>query len=117
MMRAPVRAASDAVTALSERTWANLRASRRRGHLSHQLFLREAFVVEARPASNARRSGGEDTALPVEPVEVLAVDFWPTLEGLTEHYHALVSTNGFDEVLAGSLTVSVWEQARGFVEW
>lgn len=117
MMRAPVRAASDAVTVFSELIWANLPASRRLGHLSHQLFLRHAAVVEARPASNARRSGGEDTALPVEPVEVLAVDFWSTLEGLTEHYRALLSTNGLDKVLAGSLTVSVWEQARGFVEW
>jgi hypothetical protein len=52
-----------------------------------------------------------------EPVEVLAVDFWPTLEGLTEHYRALLSTNGLDEVLAGSLTVSVWEAASGFVAW
>ncbi|WP_220211745.1 hypothetical protein [Reticulibacter mediterranei] len=117
MMRAPVRATSDAVKVISERIWANLRASRRLGHLSHQLFLREAFVVEARPASNARRSGGEDTAFPVESVEVLALDFWPTLEGLTEHYSALLSTNKLDEVLAGSITVSVWEQARGFVEW
>ncbi len=117
MMRAPVRAASDAVTVLSELIWANLRASRRLGHLSHQLFLRHAAVVEARPASNARRSGGEDIALPVEPVEVLAVDFWPTLEGLTEPYSALLSTNGLDEVLAGPLTVSVWEAASGFVAW
>jgi hypothetical protein len=73
--------------------------------------------VGARPASNARRGGGEDTALPVEPVEVLAVDFWSTLEGLTEHYSALISTNGLDEVLAGFLSVSVWEAASGFVEW
>jgi hypothetical protein len=58
MMRAPVRAASDAVTVLSELIRANLRASRKLGHLSHQLFLRHAAVVEARPASNARRSGG-----------------------------------------------------------
>ena len=112
-----MRAASDAVTVLSERIWANLRASRRRGHLSHQLFLRQAAVVEARPASNARRSGGEGTALPIETVEILALDFWSTLEGLTEHYSALLSTNKLDEVLAGSLTVSVWEQAHGFVEW
>jgi len=112
-----VRTASDAVTVLSGLVWANLRASRRLGHLSHQLFLREAFVVEARPASSARRSGGEDITLPIEPAEVLAVDVWSTLERLTEHYRALLSTNGHDEVLVGSLTVSVWEQARGFVEW
>lgn len=117
LTRVSVRVASDAVTVLSERTRANLRASRRLGHLSHQLFLRHAAIVEARPASNARRSGGENTDLPVEPIEVLAVDFWSTLDGLTAYYRDLVSTNGLDEVLAGSLTVSVWEQAHGFVEW
>ena len=117
MIRTPVRADSDAVTVLSEFTWTNLRTSRRLGHLSHQLFLRHAVVVEARPAANARRSGGENSTLPVEPVEVLAVDLWPTLEGLTEHYRALLSRKGLDEALVASLTVSVWEAASGFVEW
>ena len=117
MMRAPVRAASDATTVLAELISTNLRASRRLGHLSHQLFLRHATVVAARPASNARRRGGEDTALPTEPVEILAVDFWPTLEGLKEYYSAPTATNGLDEVLAGPLTVSVWEPVSGFVEW
>ena len=117
MMRAPVRAASGATTVLAELVWANLRASRRLGHLSHHLFLRYATVVAARPASNARRSGSEDTALPTEPVEILAVDFWPTLEGLKEYYSVSPVTNGLDEVLAGPLTVSVWEPVSGFVEW
>ena len=117
MMRAPVRAASEAITAFSELTRTNLRTSRRLGHLSHQFFLRQAAVVDARPASNALYSDGEDITLPVEPVEVLAIDFWPTLEGLTEHYSALISTNELDEVLAGSLTLSIWESASGFVEW
>jgi|SRR6266851_1449183 len=117
MMRASVRGASDATTLLAEFVWANLRASRRLGHLSHQLFLRHATVVTARPASNARRSGGEAIALPAEPVEILVVDVWPTLEGLKEHDSASTATNGLDGVLAGPLTVSIWEPARGFVEW
>lgn len=117
MMRAPVRAASAATTVLAELVWANLRASRRLGHLSHHLFLRDATVVAARPASNARRRGSEGIALSTEPVEILAVDFWRTLEGLKEYYSVSTVMNGLDEVLAGPLTVSVWEPVSGFVEW
>jgi hypothetical protein len=117
IMRAPVRVVSDATTALAKLVSANLGASRRFGHLSHQLFLRQANVVTARPASNARHNGGQDSPLPTEPVELLAVDFWPTLEGLREYESASTATNGLDEVLTGPLTVSIWEQVRGFVEW
>ena len=117
MMRASVRAASDAVMVLSERIWANLGASRRHGHLSHQLFLRQAADVSTRPASNARRSGGENIAEPPEPGEILAVDFWSTLEGLKEYSSASRATNRLDEVLTGPLTVTIWQQARGFIEW
>jgi len=70
-----------------------------------------------RPASNARHNGGQDSPLPTESVELLAVDFWPTLEGLREYESASTATNGLDEVLTGPLTVSIWEQVRGFVEW
>ena len=116
MMRAPVRSAEDATAVLAKLVWTNLRASRRRGQLSHNLFVRQAFVVAARPASNARRSGGESVAAPTEPVEILTVDFWSTLEGLKEHYSDATVTRGFDEVLAGP-AVSVWEQVSGFSEW
>ena len=74
-------------------------------------------VVAARPASNARRSGSEGIAGPPEPVEILAVDFWLTLAGLKEHYSDPTATNGLAEVLAGPLTVSIWEPMSGFVEW
>ena len=117
MMRASVRVASDATALLAELVQADLRTSRKLGHLSHQLFLRHATVVTARPASNARRSGGEAISEPPEPVEILVVDGWPTLEGLKEYASVSTATNGLDGVLAGPLTVSIWEQARGFVEW
>lgn len=117
MLRASVRAASDATAVLAKLVWKNLGASRRHGQLSHHLFVREALVVATRPASNARRSGRESMAAPTEPVEILAVDFWPTLEGLKEHYGYALATNRPDDALAGPLTVSVWEQVRGFSEW
>ena len=117
MMRAPVRSAEDATAVLAKLVWTNLRASRRRGQLSHNLFVRQASVVAARPASNACRSGGESIAAPTEPVEILAVDFWSTLEGLKEHYSDATAMSGLDDALAGPLAVSVWEQASGFSEW
>ncbi len=117
MMRAPVGSAEDAIAALGKLVSTTLGAARRRGQLSHSLFVRRADVMAARPASNGRRSGGESVAAPTEPVEILAVDFWSTLEGLKEHYSASTATNGLDEVLARPLTVSIWEPVSGFVEW
>jgi hypothetical protein len=117
MMRAPVRSAEDSIAALGKLVSTNLGAARRLGQLSHSLFVRQASVVAVRPASNASRSGGERVAAPTEPVEILAVDFWSTFEGLKEHYSASTATNGLDEVLAKPLTVSIWEPVSGFVEW
>ncbi len=117
MMRAPVRSAEDAIAALGKLVSTNLGTARRCGQLSHSLFVRRADVMAARPASNARRSAGERVAAPTEPVEILAVDFWSTFEGLKEHYSASTATNGLDEVLAKPLTVSIWEPVSGFVEW
>lgn len=74
--------------------------------------------MTSRPASNARRKGGENIiAAPKQPVEILAIDWWPTLEGLKEHYSNVLATNGPDDALVGPLTLSVWEQVRGFSEW
>jgi hypothetical protein len=117
MQRAPVGSAEDAIAALGKLVSTNLGTARRLGQLSHSLFVRQASVVAVRPASNASRSGGERVAAPTEPVEILAVDFWSTFEGLKEHYSASTATNGLDEVLAKPLTVSIWEPVSGFVEW
>jgi hypothetical protein len=117
MLRAPVRTASDAIAAIGKLVSTNLGASRRLGQLSHSLFVRHAAVIEARPASNGRRSAGVSVAAPTESVEILAVDFWSTLEGLKEHYSDATVTRGLDEVLAGPRISSVWESVSGFSEW
>jgi hypothetical protein len=117
MLRAPVRSAEDATAVLAKLVWKNLGASRRLGQLSHHLFVREAFVVAARPASNAPRSGGESIVAPTEPVEILAVDFWSTHEGLKEHCGDAMAMSGLDEALAGPRALSVWEPVSGFSEW
>jgi len=117
MMRAPVNSAADAITALGKLVSTNLAAARRRGQLSHGLFVRVADTITIRPASNARRSGGEDVVVSAQPVEILAVDSWSTLEGLEEHYGDAVAMAGLDNALAGPPTTSVWEQVGGFAEW
>lgn len=115
ILRAPVRSAEEATAALGKLVWANLGAARRRGQLSHSLFVRPAGVIAARPASNARRSAGENLPGPTEPVEILIIEFWATLEGLNEHHGD--ATSGLDDALAGPPAASVWEPVSGFAEW
>jgi hypothetical protein len=117
MMRAPVRSAEDAVTVLGKLVRANLSAARRRGQLSHALFVRPASVMAARPASNAHRGPGESPASLPGLAEILAVDSWLTLDGLVEHYSDKAAMSGLDQALAGSPTVSARTQASGFAEW
>ena len=117
MMRARVRSAEEATTVLARLVSTNLRASRRRGQLSHNLFVRLAGVVADRPASNARRSRGLSDPASTNPVEILSIDSWGTLEGLKEHYSDATAMSGLDGTLAGPLAVSVWEQVSGFSEW
>jgi hypothetical protein len=115
MLRAPVRSAEEATAALGKLVWANLGTARRRGQLSHSLFVRPAGVIAARPASNARRSAAENLPGPTEPAEILIIEFWATLEGLNEHHGD--ATSGLDDALAGPPAASVWEQVSGFAEW
>lgn len=117
LLRAPVRSAEDAIAVLGKLASTNLGTARRRGQLAHGLFVRRADVMTARPASNARRSGGQRVAAPTEPVEILAVDSWSTLEGLKAHYGDATVMSGLDDALAGPPAASVWEQLSGFSEW
>jgi hypothetical protein len=117
MLRAPVRSAEEATAALEKLVWANLGPARRRGQLSHSLFVRPAGLMVAWPASNARRSAGENLPAPTEPVEILTIEFWATLDGLNEHHGHATATSGIDDALAGPPAASVWEQVSGFAEW
>ncbi len=117
IMRAPVRSADDATAVLGKLVWASLSAARRRGQLSHALFVRPANAAAARPASNARRGPSESLAGPADPAEILAVDTWLTLDGLKEHYADEAAMSGLGQALAGPPTTSVWAPASGFAEW
>jgi hypothetical protein len=118
MVQAPIRSADDAIVALQRLVSANLGAARQRGQLSHHLFVRHAAEVTSRPASNTRRSNGENiAAVHTAPAEILVVDFWPTLTGLNDHYNDTTVMNGLRDAVAGPVAMSVWEQASGFAEW
>ncbi|MFI6594851.1 hypothetical protein ACIBHX_01310 [Nonomuraea sp. NPDC050536] len=114
MTRRPAPSASAAITALTEFAVSTLPAARRRGQVSHALFVRRADVIVARPASNARHDGGKRTAESVEPVEFLTMDSWLTLEGLQEHYSDASRINGLPSTRHHTV---VWQQAPGFSEW
>jgi hypothetical protein len=117
MMRAPVRSADDATAVLGKLISAGLSAARRCGQLSHALFVRPANAVAVRPASNARHGASQAPGVPAGPAEILAVDTWLTLDGLTEHYGDEAAMSGLDQALAGPPASSVWAQASGFAEW
>jgi hypothetical protein len=116
-MRAPVQSAAEAIPALAELAASSLAAARRRGQISHALFVRPADVVAARPASNAHRDRGERLTESVEPIGILALDSWLTLEGLQEHYRDTANIDGLRDTLTGPPQIAVWQQQTGFSEW
>ncbi|HVZ75023.1 MAG TPA: hypothetical protein VHJ20_21725 [Polyangia bacterium] len=97
LLRAPVTSPEKAIAAFAGLVSKNLRTARTRGQLSHELFVR--------------------MGAPGEPVEILGVDTWATIEGLSTHYADPAAMSGLDGAFAGAPTASVWEQATGFNEW
>jgi quinol monooxygenase YgiN len=97
LFRARVQSPEAAVEAFSAMVLGSLSAARGRGLLSHDLFVR--------------------LGAPTDPVEILGLDLWGSVEGLKEHYQDPAAMTGLDKVLAGPPEASVWEQAQGFSEW
>ena len=97
IIRAVVKDPHAAVAHFAKTLPQNVRNARRRGQLSHELFVR--------------------MGAPSEPVEILGLDTWSTLEGLVEHYSDAKSMEGMDTLFAGAPATSVWEHVTGFNEW
>jgi hypothetical protein len=116
LTRAPI-ASAEVVTGLGERISAGLAAARRRGQISHALFIRGADIGSRRPAANSRRAHGDTLAQSGAPVEVLAVDWWPTLDALAEHYRDFAVGAELAGALSGRPETTVWQQETGFSEW
>jgi len=76
------------------------RDARRRGLVSHELFVK----VDA---------PGEPSAS-----ELLGLDLWCDFEGMTEHYADATHLSGLADAFADRAQASVWEQASGnWSEW
>ncbi|WP_328399536.1 hypothetical protein [Nocardia sp. NBC_00403] len=117
MMRAPVRSADETIAAVGKLVSAGLSTARRRGQISHALFIRHADRATQRPAANIRRIRGETYAQPAPATEILALDWWSTLDGLQEHYNDAAVIGSLNDAVAGPPETVVWQQEAGFSEW
>lgn len=97
LFRAPVTSAEAAVASFGKMVSNAIRVARRRGQLSHELFVK--------------------LGPPDEQPEIIGVDMWSSLEGLVEHYGDKNVMTGLDAILKGAPQASVWEQGVGFNEW
>lgn len=97
LARGTVEKPAEAVTAFREALESTISDARRRGQLSHQLYVKL-------PSSDEDKQ------------EVLGVDVWADSQGMNEHYAAL---SGFANAFTGGPATSVWEQAGGgtWTEW
>ena len=77
------------------------RDARRRGLVSHELFIRMDAPGQSAP-----------------PPELLGIDIWSDFAGMTEHYADATHMSGLGAAFAGRPQTSVWEQAGGhWSEW
>jgi hypothetical protein len=67
-------------------------------------------------AANTRRAHGNTLAQAGAQAEVLALDWWSTVDGLAEHYRDAL-TGGLPDALIGPAETAVWQQEAGFSEW
>jgi hypothetical protein len=115
--RAAIRSADEAISTLGKLISAELAGARRRGQISHALFIRDADIASRRPAANTCRTDGTTLARSGAPTEVLALDWWSTVDGLAEHYRDAMVTGGLPGALIGRPEMTVWQQEAGFSEW
>ena len=115
--RAGIRSADDAISALGKLISAELARARRRGQIAHALFIRDGDIASRRPAANRHRAHGTGLAPSGAPTEVLALDWWSTVDGLAENYRDSVVFGGLPDVLIGPPETAVWQQEAGFSEW
>src|SRR5262249_36407874 len=97
IIRGRVHSPEKAVETFAKCVSGGLQKARRRGQLSHALYVR--------------------LGAPNEPAEILGFDTWASLDGLKEHYSDPAEMSGFGGVFAGPPAPSVWEHASGFSEW
>jgi hypothetical protein len=98
LVRGSVASPEQAIGVFREVLGAKLTEARKRGQLSHQLFVK--IPMPGAPPG----------------VEVLGVDLWHDAAGMQQHYGEL---KGYEKAFTAAPTTSVWQQASGGVwsEW
>lgn len=100
MIRASITSPEAAIEAFRGLIHGGIRDARRRGQLSHDLY------IKLNPPG--------DTS----PVELLGVDVWTNLAGLTEHYTRPGEMANLASVFTARPEATVWQQAEGgWSEW
>ena len=97
LLRATVRSPEDAIGEFRAMISRSIRDARRRGQMSHELFVRLAMPGDA------------------SPPEILGVDVWTNLEGMLAQYKEHM---GLGASFAAPPTTSIWQQPEGsWSEW
>jgi hypothetical protein len=100
MVRGPIASPEQAIERFAAGDARAVRDARRRGILSHELFIKLPFPGD---------SG---------PVELLGLDVWSSFEGMTEHYADATHMAALGPAFTGKPATSIWEQAPGdWSEW
>jgi hypothetical protein len=93
LFRAPVKSPDTTIAAFAKAQSSAIQAGRRRGQLSHDLYVA------------------------LSGAEVLGVDTWSDLDGMIEHYSDTSKMKDIIETLSGAPNASIWEATTGFNEW
>jgi hypothetical protein len=100
MIRGPIASPERAIEIFNKVDEKAVRDARRRGLLSHELFIKIPL-----PGDNAG-------------LELLGIDVWTEREGMMEHYSDATHMTGLDGAFAGKPDATVWDQAPGaWSEW
>lgn len=98
MIRGPVASAERAIEIFAEVDRPAQRDARRRGLLSHEVFIK--------------------LARPGDPLELLGLDLWCDADGMAEHYDDATHTRGLATAFSGAPAPSAWEEPAGdWSEW
>jgi hypothetical protein len=100
MIRGAVKSPEHALGVFSTVDTKAQRDARRRGMVSHELFVKLIAPGES------------------SPVELLGLDLWCDSAGMTEHYGDPTHMSGLGDAFTGRPATSVWEQPAGqWSEW
>ncbi|MDB4996924.1 MAG: hypothetical protein JWM74_4356 [Myxococcaceae bacterium] len=100
VIRGAIKSPESALATFASVDRKTMRDARRRGQISHQLYIKLAAPGDA------------------SPLEILGVDVWHSFEGMTEHYSDQTHMSELGAVFAAPPQASVWEVAPGtWSEW